>query len=155
MNLDTELVRQFLLAHQETIVTWLVAGLVMMLLARFELRRAQRRAAVAMSESVATTVAACVPDSPALFLSAGDSAPGAFDSAEDFAEHDVLARAGRLAGIPVRVSCGKGDPFLPGVRQLLAEVPGAESDLGAGGHDVAWWRRAAPGQLAFAGRHLA
>ena len=62
MNLDTELIRQFLLAHQETIVTWLVAGLVMMLLARFELRRAQRRAAVAMSESVATTVAACVPD---------------------------------------------------------------------------------------------
>ncbi|MEM5430176.1 hypothetical protein [Cupriavidus oxalaticus] len=62
MNLDTELIRQFLLAHQETILTWLVAGLVMMLLARFELRRAQRRAALAMSESVATTVAACVPD---------------------------------------------------------------------------------------------
>lgn len=62
LNLDTELIRQFLLAHQETILTWLVAGLVMLLLARFELRRAQRRAAVAMSEAVATTVAACVPD---------------------------------------------------------------------------------------------
>ena len=62
LNLDTELIRQFLLAHQETILTWLVAGLAMLLLARFELRRAQRRAALAMSESVATTVAACVPD---------------------------------------------------------------------------------------------
>lgn len=62
MSLDVELIRQFLLAHAETIVTWLVAGLVMMLLARFELRRAVRRSAVAMSESVATTVAACVPD---------------------------------------------------------------------------------------------
>lgn len=62
LNLDTELIRQFLLAHQETILTWLAAGLIMMLLARFELRRAQRRAAQAMSESVATTVAACVPD---------------------------------------------------------------------------------------------
>lgn len=62
MTLDTELIRQFLLAHQETILTWLAAGLIMMLLARFELRRAQRRAAQAMSESVATTVAACVPD---------------------------------------------------------------------------------------------
>ncbi len=62
LNLDTELIRQFLLAHQETIVTWLVAGLVMLLLARFELRRAQRRAAATMSEAVATTVAACVPD---------------------------------------------------------------------------------------------
>lgn len=62
VNLDTDLIRQFLLAHAETILTWLVAGLVMMLLARFELRRAVRKSAQAMSESVATTVAACVPD---------------------------------------------------------------------------------------------
>lgn len=62
MNLDVEQIRQFLLAHAETILTWLVAGLLMMLLARFELRRAVRRSAQAMSESVATTVAACVPE---------------------------------------------------------------------------------------------
>lgn len=62
MTLDIELIRQFLLDHAETILTWLVAGLIMMLLARFELRRAVRRSAQAMSESVATTVAACVPD---------------------------------------------------------------------------------------------
>ena len=62
MSLDIELIRQFLLAHAETILTWLVAGLAMMLLARFELRRAVRRSAIAMSESVATTVAACVPE---------------------------------------------------------------------------------------------
>lgn len=62
VNLDTDLIRQFLLAHDRTIITWLVAGLLMMLLARFELRRAVRRSAQAMSESVATTVAACVPD---------------------------------------------------------------------------------------------
>nr|WP_255650844.1 hypothetical protein [Cupriavidus sp. DB3] len=60
--MDIELIRQFLLQHAETILTWLVAGLVMMLLARFELRRAVRKSAQAMSESVATTVAACVPD---------------------------------------------------------------------------------------------
>ncbi len=62
MTLDIELIRQFLLQHAQTILTWLVAGLVMMLLARFELRRAVRKSAQAMSESVATTVAACVPD---------------------------------------------------------------------------------------------
>ncbi|MGO4765875.1 hypothetical protein AB4120_25360 [Cupriavidus sp. 2KB_3] len=62
MNLDIEQIRQFLQAHAETILTWLVAGLVMMLLAKFELRRAVRKSAQAMSESVATTVAACVPD---------------------------------------------------------------------------------------------
>lgn len=62
MNPDIELIRQFLLDHAETILTWLVAGLIMMLLARFELRRAVRKSAQAMSEAVATTVAACVPD---------------------------------------------------------------------------------------------
>ncbi len=62
MQLDTELIRAFLQAHAETILTWLVAGLLMMLVARFELRRAVRKSAQAMSESVATTVAACVPD---------------------------------------------------------------------------------------------
>lgn len=62
MTLDIELIRAFLLEHAEIILTWLVAGLVMMLLAKFELRRAVRKSAQAMSESVATTVAACVPD---------------------------------------------------------------------------------------------
>lgn len=62
LQLDAETIRAFLLAHAETILTWLVAGLLMMLLARFELRRAVRKSAQAMSESVATTVAACVPD---------------------------------------------------------------------------------------------
>jgi len=62
VTLDTDLIRQFLLAHAETILTWLVAGLLVMLLARFELRRAVRKSAQAMSESVATTVAACMPD---------------------------------------------------------------------------------------------
>ncbi|AJG17920.1 hypothetical protein [Cupriavidus basilensis] len=75
MHLDVELIRQFLLAHAETILTWLAAGLVMMLLARFELRRAVRRSAVAMSESVATTVAACVPDIAHAAISGGGGVP--------------------------------------------------------------------------------
>src|ERR1700755_3437740 len=61
VNIDIEQIRQFLQLHAETILTWLVAGLLMMLLARFELRRAVRRSAQAMSESVATTVSAVVP----------------------------------------------------------------------------------------------
>ncbi|MFC4421737.1 hypothetical protein [Cupriavidus pampae] len=62
MNIDVEQIRQFLAVHAETILTWLVAGVLMMMVARFELRRAVRRSAQAMSESVATTVAACVPE---------------------------------------------------------------------------------------------
>jgi S-formylglutathione hydrolase FrmB len=100
-------------------------------------------------------VMACVPDSPAVFLRVQDSAGGAFDGSADFAAHDVLASASRLAGVPLRVTCGTSDPFLPGVRELLRLVPTAAQDLGPGAHNRAWWAHAAPGQLAFVGRHLA
>jgi enterochelin esterase-like enzyme len=100
-------------------------------------------------------VAAVAVDSPALWSRWQDSAPGAFDGPQDFAAHDVLASTAALAGISLRVSCGTSDPFLPGVRALLAKVPTAGHDLARGGHDVAWWQHAAPAQLAFAGRALA
>jgi enterochelin esterase-like enzyme len=100
-------------------------------------------------------VAAVVPDSPAIVNRWQDSAGGAFDSEEDFAAHDVLELSRSLRGIPVRVSCGLSDPFLPGVQELLRRVPTAKSDIGPGGHNVAWWQHAAPAQLAFAGRALA
>jgi enterochelin esterase-like enzyme len=100
-------------------------------------------------------VAALVPDSPAVWQRWRDSAPGAFDGRADFEAHDVLASAGRLSGIPVRVSCGTSDPFLPGVRDLLRRLPSAERELGPGEHNAAWWQHAAPSQLAFAGHALA
>ena len=99
-------------------------------------------------------VAAVVADSPAIWQRWQDSAGGAFDGNADFTAHDVLASAGHLHGIPVRVSCGTSDPFIAGVRTLLRAVPAAERDLAPGVHDVAWWQHAAPAQLAFAGRHL-
>jgi enterochelin esterase-like enzyme len=101
-----------------------------------------------------TRVAAVAVDSPALFLSAGATSSGAFDDAEDFRKHDVLRHTSRLHGIPLRVTCGTSDPFLPGVRRLLEQVPTAASDLRPGGHDGAFWRASAPKQLAFVGRHL-
>lgn len=100
-------------------------------------------------------VAAVAVDSPALWSRWQDSAPGAFDGPRDFATHDALAGAGSLTGIPVRVSCGTSDPFLPGVKVLLAAVPSALDDLAPGGHTVQWWQHAAPAQLAFVGRALA
>jgi enterochelin esterase-like enzyme len=101
-----------------------------------------------------TRIAAIAVDSPAIWTSAADTAPGAFDSREDFDEHDVLRRVAPLRQIPVRVTCGTADPFLPGVRALLSALPHAEHDIDDGGHDIAWWRHAAPGQLAFVGDHL-
>lgn len=102
-----------------------------------------------------SVVAAVAVDSPALWKRYGDTAGGAFDDSADFRGHDVLAASGRLAGIPLRVSCGSADPFLPGVLALLAAIPTAERDVAPGGHDVAWWKHAAPQQLAFVGKHLA
>lgn len=89
VSFDVDLARQFILAHAETILTWLVAGLVMLLLAKFELRRTVRKSVKAMSESVAMTVAACVPDiahaaragaPPAAHTLAGDGATGAVEA---------------------------------------------------------------------------
>ena len=99
-------------------------------------------------------VAVCAVDSPALWLHAGDSAPGAFDDRTDFRANDVFAQHARFGGIPLRVACGTSDPFLSGVRAFLTAVPTAEADLSRGGHDLAFWQHAAPGQLAFVGRHL-
>ena len=99
-------------------------------------------------------VTACAVDSPAIFASARERSKGSFDSDADFAAHDVVAGSARLVGIPLRVTCGTSDPFVPGVNQLLARVPSAERELGPGGHDRAWWDHAAPGQVAFVARHL-
>jgi enterochelin esterase-like enzyme len=99
-------------------------------------------------------VTAVAVDSPAIWTRAADTAPGAFDSRQDFEKHDVLRQAAALRRIPIRVTCGTGDPFLPGVRALLAVQPHAEHDIGSGGHDLGWWRHAAPGQLAFVGEKL-
>lgn len=73
MNVDIDLIRQILQENRESILAWLVAGLVMLLLVRFELRRMVRRSVQAMSESVITTVATCVPE-VALAVQAGGTA---------------------------------------------------------------------------------
>ena len=100
-------------------------------------------------------VAALAVDSPALWSRWKDSAAGAFDGPADFAAHDVLAATAALAGIPVRVSCGTSDPFLPGVEALLRALPACGRDLGPGAHTLGWWQHAAPAQLAFVGHALA
>ena len=55
-------------------------------------------------------VAAVVAPGPALWLVAGDAAPGGLDSAADL-RRLVFARRANLAGIPLRIDCGAGDPF--------------------------------------------
>jgi S-formylglutathione hydrolase FrmB len=82
--------------------------------------------------------------SPALWRSGGESAPGAFDDADDFARHDVIGAArstpaafgdGRLW-----LDAGDEDPFRPGV-DALTQALGARvtSKTWSGGHDSDYW----------------
>jgi hypothetical protein len=60
-----------------------------------------------------------------------------------------------LDGIPVRVDCGREDPFYEADR---AYVDGFDRPVTAtfedGAHDDAYWTRMVPAQLAFVGRRL-
>ncbi|MDV6320999.1 hypothetical protein, partial [Chromohalobacter sp. HP20-39] len=70
MNDPIDFVRTWVVAHAEFLLTWLIVALIIMTLAWIEIRRATRRAAIAMTEAVATTVAACVPEIAAAAQSA-------------------------------------------------------------------------------------
>jgi len=88
--------------------------------------------------------------SPALWHTAGETAPGAYDDAEDFTAHNVFTRTGELRPIPVRVDCGTGDGFYPAARDYAhALVPHAAGTFETGAHDYSYWRRMAPAQLQF------
>jgi S-formylglutathione hydrolase FrmB len=78
--------------------------------------------------------------SPALWRTAGETAPGAFDDAEDFARHDVIARAGRLDGTKLWLDAGRADPFLAGDR-AFADAADVRLRLSRGGHDSDYWDR--------------
>jgi len=81
--------------------------------------------------------------------------PGAYASAAAFAAADAVTHAHALAGVAVRVACGLGDPFYPGVRALTRVLPpGAVTDLSQGCHSYPFFVAQEPPSLAFLGRHL-
>jgi S-formylglutathione hydrolase FrmB len=85
--------------------------------------------------------------SPALWASAGQSAPGAFDNAADFARHDVIAAARArpqpFKTQPVWLDAGSADPFRPGDAAFARALRAARARLTRttwrGGHDQAYW----------------
>jgi pimeloyl-ACP methyl ester carboxylesterase len=84
-------------------------------------------------------VFAVVAESAALWTDAGLSAPGAFDDREDFEAHDVFARTAVLSKIPLRMDCGRSDPFVPGNRAFGKALPSAELTFDKGGHTAGYW----------------
>jgi S-formylglutathione hydrolase FrmB len=87
--------------------------------------------------------------SPAIWATAEETAPGAFDDAEDFAAHDLVTAAGAdpagLDGPELWLDAGDADPFLPGDDAFVAALEGSGIDVERhgwpGGHDGGYWGR--------------
>ena len=82
--------------------------------------------------------------SAALWLSAGESAPGAFDDAADFARHDVVALARAYGRAPwgraqLWLDGGRDDPFRSAGETFAASL-GIPMQHWPGGHEGSYWR---------------
>ena len=102
--------------------------------------------------------------SPAIWRTGAESAPGAFDDAEDFARHDLVGTArtkpGRFAGPRLWLDAGKSDPFQPGDKAFVAALRAKHVPISAhltwrGGHEHSYWQRHWPAYIDFYARALA
>lgn len=92
------------------------------------------------------TAAICAV-SPALWTSAGASAPGAFDGADDYAANSVWGRP-EFSSIPIRIDCGTSDPFYSATRQFVAQLPNPPAGgFSPGGHDGRFWSSQLPAEV--------
>ena len=94
--------------------------------------------------------------SAALWRSYEDGVGDAFDGAADYARNDVYADAGKLRGLPVRVDCGRQDPFYDAdvaFTQALPEPPAGGFE--PGGHNDDYWSRVAPAEIDWIGAQFA
>ncbi len=80
-----------------------------------------------------------------------------FSTTGEYDEFSVFHDQRALAGVPVRIDVGTGDPFYRDVQDYVAGFPadaGMTSTFQPGGHDPGYWRRMLPAQLDFlAGQH--
>ena len=94
----------------------------------------------------ARTAAICAV-SPALWLSPGAAAPGAFDGPADFAANSVFGLPA-LESIPLRIDCGYGDPFYAATKAFVDQLPTPPAGgFSPGGHDAAFWSSQLPAEL--------
>ncbi len=96
----------------------------------------------------ARTAAICAV-SPALWLSPGATAPGAFDGADDYAANNVFGLPA-LGAIPLRIDCGYSDPFYEATRAFVAQLPHPPAGgFSPGGHDGSYWSSQLPAEIAW------
>ncbi|HEY6963062.1 MAG TPA: alpha/beta fold hydrolase [Gaiellaceae bacterium] len=84
--------------------------------------------------------------SAAVWRSAGATAPGAFDDADDYARNDVFRRAAALRRLPVWLDNGTDDPFRD-ADAALARRLGITQRVWPGGHTQSYWDRHMPQYL--------
>ena len=97
--------------------------------------------------------------SAALWLTGGETAPGAFDDAADFARHDVIALARRSGRAPWRsarlwLDGGDDDPFRRS-GEALATALGIRMRHWPGAHEQAYWHAHYADELRFYAAALA
>ncbi len=108
-----------------------------------------------LATRVPDRVVVVATDAAALWQRSASTAPGAFDSPADFTRNDVFTRIDRLSAIPLRLSCGRTDPFAGANHALAAALPRAQRSFPRGGHTVGCWNTMRPADMAFLGHHLA
>lgn len=88
------------------------------------------------------------PAGPALWLRPSDTAPGAFDSPEDYHANDVFTGIDSLKNSAVAIACGLSDPFYTAASHLASLMTFPHTQIfSKGQHDGAFWRSVAPTQL--------
>lgn len=114
--------------------------------------------ALLLAEKYPATIRAVAAISPAIwttYTQAKAANAGAYASAADFADDDVITHADALARTPVRVASGTDDPFHPGVVAFAAALPpNAEVHISQGCHTGAFFTSQEPPSLRFLGSHL-
>jgi dienelactone hydrolase len=94
-------------------------------------------------------VSGVVAASAALWRTGAETPAGAYDDRADFDRHSIFGQVDRLAGIPVRLDCGRSDPFIAANRALAELLTGVETHFDPGGHEDAWWRAHAAAEMAW------
>ena len=66
-----------------------------------------------------------------------------------FVCNDVFAARGALRGIPVRLDCGRDDPFIMANRAFARELPDAVATFDGGAHTAEYWTAHAGAQMSW------
>jgi S-formylglutathione hydrolase FrmB len=104
--------------------------------------------ALLAAERARSQFVAVAPTSPAVWLTPGATALGAFDSPADFYANSVFNDLSNLSGMAVAVACGTSDPFYASTRDLVAHMDYPHTEFfGPGYHDATYWASVAPNQL--------